>query len=223
MHRASRTLSFIVVALLLTSNTHLYAATKRIGILVFDGVLTSDITGPIEVFGAASAQSWFAQYDVVTIAVHNTPEITTNEGLTLKTDAGLQEQPRVDVLIVPSSYKMAPLLNNKALISYIKRTAQTAEWTASNCSGASLLAEAGVLDGKKATTWAGGEAKMHKAYPNVDVQYDTNYVIDGNVLTSNGGMVSYQAALVLLAQLASEKKAEAIADMLQYQRLQPSR
>jgi len=81
------------------------------------------------------------------------------------------------------------------------------------------LAEAGVLEGKKATTWAGGEADFQKLYPKVDVQHDQNLVIDNNVLTSNGSVVSYHAALTLLKQMSSTSKAQEVADALQFSRV----
>lgn len=82
---------------------------------------------------------------------------------------------------------MDAILKNKDLIQFIKKQSQSASWMASNCSGAFLLGEAGVLDGKNATTWAGGEKDLSKAYPKIKVQYDQNVVIDGKVITSNGG------------------------------------
>jgi len=120
---------------------------------------------------------------------------------------------------MPSSYHMEPLLKNKDLIQYIKDTAKQAEWMASNCSGAFVLAEAGILSGKKATTWAGGESDLKNDYPEVDVQFDTNFVIDGNVITSNGSVVSYQAAFALLEKMSSESRAEEVREALQSKRL----
>jgi len=195
------------------------AADKRIGILVFDGVLSSDVTAPIEVFGIASKQSWFSDYETLIINVGNKSSVTTEEGIRLLVDAKLQDQPEVDVLLMPSSYDMDPLIENQALISYIQNTAKHAEWMASNCSGAFVLAEAGVLEGKKATTWAGGESDLATAYPNINVQYDTNYVIDGNVITSNGSVVSYEAALALLEEMSSKSRAEEVKTALQMQRV----
>ncbi|GAA3576214.1 MULTISPECIES: DJ-1/PfpI family protein [Marinobacter] len=194
-------------------------ADKRIGIIVFDGVLTSDITAPIEVFGIASKKAWFSDYDVITINVGDGATVTSEEGLTLAVDAHLSDRPEVDVLLVPSSYDMDPLLENKDLIGYIRELEPKIEWLASNCSGAFVLAEAGVLDGRKATTWAGGEGDLEDDYPAVDVQYDTNYVIDGNVITSNGSVVSYEAALALLAQMSSEGRADEVRAALQMQRV----
>lgn len=195
------------------------AADKRIGVVVFDGVLTSDITAPLEVFGVASKKSWFSDYDVITINTEKQALVITEEGLTIQVDDYLVNLPKVDVLLIPSSYDMAPIIKNKALISYINETSKTADWLASNCSGAFVLAEAGVLDGKRATTWAGGEAEFKSAYPAVDVQFDQNYVVDGNVITSNGSVVSYDAALVLLEKMSSKVHATEVKETLQAQRL----
>lgn len=194
------------------------AEDKKIGILVFDGVLTSDITAPLEVFGVASRKTWFSDYTPVVISVEDKSSITTEEGLKLVTDSWIGANPDIDVLIVPSSYDMDPLIDNPHLINYISRTAKSAEWVASNCSGAFLLGEAGILDGKKATTWAGGESDFQGAYPAIDVQFDSNVVVDGRVITSNGSLVSYQAALLLLSKMTSEAKANEVADTIQYSR-----
>lgn len=210
---------WILMAALLLGSSSLWAADKRVGILVFDGVLTSDIVAPIEVFGIASKKSWFSDYDTVTINVGSGQTVTTEEGLKLVVDAQLSEAPIVDVLLVPSAYDMEPLLENEKLIAYIRNTGATAEWMASNCSGAFLLAEAGLLDGKRATTWAGGEAGLKKSFPKVDVQYDTNYVIDDGVITSNGSVVSYEAALALLEKLSSKRRADEVREALQMGRV----
>jgi transcriptional regulator GlxA family with amidase domain len=114
---------------------------------------------------------------------------------------------------------MQPLNNNVALIDFIRTSAKNVEWLASNCSGSSLLAEAGALNGRKATTWAGGEKAFQQRYPKVDVQFDTNVVVDGHLLTSNGSVVSYQAALTLLRLMTSSAKANEVAEALQFSRL----
>jgi transcriptional regulator GlxA family with amidase domain len=194
------------------------AADKRIGILVYDGVLTSDVTAPLEVFGVASRLTWFSDYEVITVSVADQKTITTEEGLTIGVDAWIGDAPELDVLILTSSYDMDPLIENKDLIRFIQKTSQVSDWMASNCSGAYLLAEAGLLDGKKATTWAGGEADLQKDYPKVKVQMNQNLVVDGGVITSNGSLVSYQAALKLLHLMSSETKAQEVADALHYSR-----
>ncbi|MRI34903.1 DJ-1/PfpI family protein [Endozoicomonas sp. OPT23] len=215
--RASAIITVFCVATLLSTASN--AADKKIGIIVFDGVLSSDITAPMEVFGVASRKSWFDDYEVITINTGVQDVIKTEEGIKLKVDAFLKDRPNVDVLLMPSAYDMDPLLSNKELVDYIRTTAKSAEWMASNCSGAFLLAEAGLLNGRKATTWAGGEGGLQKEYPDVDVQIDQNYVIDGNIITSNGSVVSYQAALALLEKMSSPRKADEVRDALQMSRV----
>lgn len=194
-------------------------ASSKIGILVFDGFLTSDVTAPIEVFGAATKKSWFSSYEVVVISVTRNKTVISEEGLQVLANKTIYDDLELDVLIVPSAYDMDDLLDNANVISFIKKQRGSAQWLASNCSGAFLLGEAGVLNGKKATTWAGGEKRLARAYPKVDVQYDQNVVVDGNVITSNGGPVSYQAAFVLLAKLSSEAFASEISNSIQFDRL----
>ncbi len=195
------------------------AAKNTIGILVFDGVLTSDITAPIEVFGAASKKAWFSDYQVVLISPTKQAAITTEEGLRISVDHSIADPLQLDVLLLPSSYNMGPLLSNQALISFIQAQSKHTQWLASNCSGAFLLAEAGLLNGVKATTWAGGEKELQSDYPAVKVQFDQNVVIDKNIITSNGSVVSYQAALKLLEQLSNRDFSKEVSDAIQWQRL----
>jgi len=201
-------------------STSVNAATSKIGILVFDGFLTSDVTAPIEVFGAATKKSWFSSYEVVVISVTRNKEIRSEEGLKIIADKTIYDMLNLDVLLVPSAYDMNDVLNNEDLINYIRKHGESASWLASNCSGAFLLGEAGVLDGKNATTWAGGEKQLLQSYPKIKVQFDKNVVVDKGVITSNGGPVSYQAAFELLAKLSSEKYAKEISESLQFNRLE---
>ena len=195
------------------------AVTKTIGILVYDGFLTSDVTAPVEVFGAATKKAGFSSYKVVLISATRTKVVLSEEGLRVVADTTIYDAPGLDVLLVPSSYHMDGVLKNHDLIKFIKTRSRSAYWMASNCSGARLLGEAGVLDGKKATTWAGGERALADAYPKIKVQANQNVVVDDKVITSNGGPVSYQAAFELLARLSSESFSREIAQSIQFDRL----
>lgn len=195
------------------------ADSSKIGILVFDGFLTSDVTAPVEVFGAATKKSWFSSYEVVVISATKNKTIASEEGLKVIADKTIYDNLELDVLLVPSAYDMDDYIGNKNLINFIEKQGASASWMASNCSGAFLLGAAGILDGKKATTWAGGEKDLAKSYPKINVQYDQNVVIDDKVITSNGGPVSYQAAFELLTKLSSEKFSKEISESIQFNRL----
>jgi transcriptional regulator GlxA family with amidase domain len=219
MNKIKQLLLLVIIGGVVFINSSAYAAYAKIGIIVFDGFLTSDVTAPIEVFGAATKKAWFSSYEVVVISATKEKGVTSEEGLKITADKTIYDDLNLDVLVVPSAYEMDSFIKNKDLIQYIKKQNQSGSWMASNCSGAFLLGEAGVLDGKKATTWAGGEKGLAKAYPKIKVQYDKNVVIDNKVITSNGGPVSYQAAFELLTKLSSEKYSREISEAIQFNRL----
>ncbi len=192
---------------------------KKIGIIVFNDVLTSEVIAPAEVLGMARQQSWFAGWEVLLIGVEPQPTITTAEGVMLGVDATIADDMALDVLLVPGANEMDHLLQNEALNAFIRRQEETAQWLGSNCSGAFLLAQAGVLAGKRATTWFGGEAQLQAQFPEVQVQFDVPVVVDNRRVTANGGLVSYRAALVLLAQLSSPEQAYQLYQALHIDRL----
>jgi transcriptional regulator GlxA family with amidase domain len=207
------------MSLIVGWTTPAHAAKAKIGILVFDGFLTSDVTAPVEVFGAASKSAGFSSHEVILVSTTRELSVRSEEGLRVMADKTIYDPLSLDVVIVPSSYHMDGLLKNKDLVDFIRKQSQTASWMASNCSGAQLLGEAGVLDGKQATTWAGGEKALAAAYPKARVQAGVNVVVDDKLITSNGGPVSYQAAFELLTRLSSEKLAHATSQIIQFDRL----
>lgn len=213
---------FVCLVLLSVSANVADAASSKIGILVFDGFLTSDVTAPIEVFGAATKKPSFSSYEIVVISATKSQTVVSEEGLKIVADKSIYDDLELDVLLVPSAYDMSDLLSDDRLVKFIEKQDQSASWMASNCSGALLLGEAGILDGKRATTWAGGEKGLAERYPEIEVQYDQTVVVDkkGKVVTSNGGPVSYQAAFELLEQLSSKKFSEEIAESINFDRLE---
>lgn len=213
-----RLVLFLIAATLSLSSV---AADKRIGILVYDNVLSSDVTAPAEVFGVATRQSWFSNYEVILVGVDKKEIITTEEGLRLAVDATIYDDLNLDALIVTSSYEMDRLFKNKDLTKFLKNHANHVTWLASNCSGAFLYAHAGILDGYRATTWAGGEKQLQREFPNINVVMDSNVVVDRNRISSNGGLPSYQGALVLLSLMSSPGKAKGVFETIQLNRLIP--
>lgn len=212
---------YTTIALFLFASTTMAAAAqpakKQIGILVFDGVLTSDVTAPAEVFGAAAKDKSFSEYEVLLLSTTLNKEIVTDEGLKLVADASIMDAPSLEVLIVPSAWDMKPFVENKKLINFIQAQSKNAEWLASNCAGAFILGASGVLDGHEATTYSGGHEELQKAYPKIKARPD-QVVMDGRIVTSDGGLVSYTSALLMLEKMSSKKLADKIADILQLER-----
>ena len=184
-----------------------------IGIIVFDGVLTSEVIGPAEVFAIAGKQDWFQGTRVLLIG------ITSQATIRLRVDATIADDLPLDVLLVPGANDIGPLLHHEQLNAFIQRHEESATWLGSVCAGAFLLGNAGVLDGMHATTWFGGEAALQTQFPQVHVMHDRRVVLDKRRITANGGLVSYQAAFVLLGQLASAARAREVYEHLGMDRL----
>ena len=163
MNRSIRCALFTICSLAVLGNAP--TPPKQIGILVFDGFLTSDVTAPVEVFGAATKRAQFSSYRVVIISATRNREVRSEEGLKIVADQTIYDAPALDVLLVPSAYKMDPLLKNADLVQFITRQRRSASWMASNCSGAFLLGAAGVLDGKNATTGPGEKRTSRQPIP----------------------------------------------------------
>ncbi len=191
-----------------------------IGIIVFDGVLTGEVMGFAEVFGSASQNDELAGTKVLLIGVEPQPSVRTEEGIRLLVDATIADAPTLDVLLVPGGNDVSDLLEHERLNAFIRQQERTAEWIGSACAGAFVLGSAGVLDGKQATTWFGGESSLQSQFPAIRVVHDQPVVVDQRRITANGGLASYQAALTLLGRLSSPALAKAVYDGLGLARLQ---
>ena len=193
--------------------------TYTIGIVVFDNVLTAEVVGAAEVFGIACKQDWFKDSKVLLIGVDDRPTIVTEEGLQLVVNATIADDLSLDVLLVPGANDISPLLENEKLNAFIQKQEEAAQWIGSVCAGAFLLGNAGVLDGKQATTWFGGETSLQTQFPAIQVIHDQPVVLDNRRITANGGLVSYRAALILLGQLSNAEHAKEVYETLGMDRL----
>ena len=193
--------------------------TYTIGIVVFDNVLTAEVVGAAEVFGIACKQDWFKDLKVLLIGVDDRPTIVTEEGLQLVVNATIADDLSLDVLLVPGANDISPLLENEKLNAFIQKQEEAAQWIGSVCAGAFLLGNAGVLDGKQATTWFGGETSLQTQFPAIQVIHDQPVVLDNRRITANGGLVSYRAALILLGQLSNAEHAKEVYETLGMDRL----
>jgi len=118
MNKVSKLLMRIIACLSLFYAGSAISASSKIGVLVFDGFLTSDVTAPIEVFGAATKKAWFSSYEVVVISATRKKELLSEEGLRIIADKTIYDNLNLDILIVPSAYEMGVLLKNADLINF---------------------------------------------------------------------------------------------------------
>lgn len=189
---------------------------RRIEFLAYEDVQVLDITGPLQVF--ASANDFFRTagnpepYEIVTFA--KSSPVKSSSGLAIVSEALPGQSTAVDTLLVPGGYGINRLCDDVDLLDYLKRRANTARRFASVCSGAFLLATAGLLDGKTAAThWQRCE-EFKQRFPKVRLKPDPIYVKDGNIWTSAGITAGIDLALALVQEDLGRKTALDIARQL---------
>jgi transcriptional regulator GlxA family with amidase domain len=172
-----------------------------------------DVTGPVEVFSTATRFLPDAGYRTLVVSAAGGP-VAASCGLAFETVAIGEVGTDVDTLVVAGGADMEAPGHDEHLVHELRRLARRARRVASVCSGAFLLAEAGLLDGKRATTHWGECRMLAAAYPSVTVDPDAIYVRDGDVWTSAGVTAGIDLSLALLADDHGRQAAATVARQL---------
>jgi transcriptional regulator GlxA family with amidase domain len=193
---------------------------RTVGILIFDDVEVLDFCGPFEVFSVARLpkddEEFEAQvFRAITIAAEQ-KIVTCIGGLTVQPNYTFKDCPKLDLLIVPGGWGTRALIHNQTVIDWISEIASQTEITASVCTGAFLLAKAGLLNGLKATTHWGSIERLRSIFPQVEVLDDQRVVDQGSIVTSAGISAGIDMALQLVACLHGEEAALWTARRMEY-------
>jgi putative intracellular protease/amidase len=175
--------------------------------LLFDGITALDIVGPYEVLQRLPGAD-------VKFVARSTGEIRTdNTFLALVADYSLSEVTRADVLVVPGGFATRALEREEPLLEWIRTIDTTTAWTTSVCTGSMLLAAAGLLEGKEATThWASLERlKQYGAIPT-----GRRVVEQGKIMTAAGVSAGIDMGLTLAARIAGDEFAQGIQLGIEY-------
>jgi transcriptional regulator GlxA family with amidase domain len=186
-------------------------AQKTVGVLLFPEFELLDVFGPLEAFG--QAKDWFR---VVTVAERPGP-VASAQGPRAVADHGFTDSPAIEILLVPGGMGTRREVGNAALVDWIARQARAAETTTSVCTGAALLAKAGVLDGRRATSNKRAFAWVTEQGPKVDWVRQARWVDDGNVVTSSGVSAGIDMALHLIGRIAGPAVRDDIATRMEYE------
>ncbi|HEV7515270.1 MAG TPA: DJ-1/PfpI family protein [Thermoanaerobaculia bacterium] len=206
--RHSRSLSVsLFAAVLLALACPTPGAARNVAILVFDEVQIIDSMGPYEVFGQA-------RWNVYTVAATAQP-ITTAMGQVLVPRYSFANAPKTDVLVIPGGTVYGPM-NDPKVMSWIRGQAKPAEVVLSVCTGALLLARAGLLDGLTATTFHNAFDELRRMAPKTKVVTNRRFVDNGKIVTSAGLSAGLDASLHVVAKLLGKARAEEIARHMEY-------
>lgn len=188
--------------------------TRRVGVLAVPGVQMLDVAGPLDVFAEANLQAGATIYELSVVGVEPGP-ITTSAGARLTADlvAG-RDDCAFDTLLVAGAPHIGADTADAALLDWLRAQAKQARRIGSVCSGAWLLAAAGLLDGRRITThWEVAE-RLSERFPEVMVEVDALHVSDGPVRTSAGVTAGLDLALALVEEDAGREIAKRVASQL---------
>ena len=194
--------------------------TTTVGIFVFEHVEVLDFAGPYEVFTAAARvdQRDHAPgaplFNVFTVGSSNSP-IRARAGLRMLPDHDFAHHPPIDLLIIPGGV-ITQELDKAEVLGWIASKACESSITASVCTGAFLLAKAGLLNGKKATTHWEDIDELRRMLPRVMVQTDVRWVDEGSVVTSAGISAGIDMSLHLVERIAGREAALKTARQLDF-------
>jgi transcriptional regulator GlxA family with amidase domain len=185
--------------------------TRTLGIVLYPQFEMLDVCGPAEMFGSVKPR-----LKVIMVAEAAGP-IASTQGPKLSADYSFDNCPALDLVLVPGGMGTLKQLGNKRLLDWLRERSTKAEIVMSVCSGSALLAKAGLLDGRRATS--------NKQYfqfavaqgPNVKWVKEARWVDDGDRITSSGVSAGIDMALHVVARLYGEQVAQKLADGTEYQ------
>lgn len=180
---------------------------KTIGVYIWHNMTVLDVLGPQQVLG------FVPEFDVVTVAKTKAPVVTDTK-IRILPDHDITTCPPIDILLVGGGIDPSNEMQDDAVMSWFREAGQSAEYVTSVCTGALMLAEAGLLNGYKATThWAYKEQLA--TYPDVEVA-EGRVVSDGNRITGGGVTAGIDFAFTLISQIVGSDVAAALQLMGEY-------
>jgi transcriptional regulator GlxA family with amidase domain len=191
-------------------------ALRRVEVLAYPDTQLLDVAGPLQVFATANDILTLSgappAYQPVVVAA--SPQIRTSAGLVLETTPLPSREIAVHTLIVPGGWGVNAACEDLDLVGWIERRSRDAARTASVCSGAFLLATAGLLDGRRAVTHWGRCTEFARRFPAVRLDPDPIFIRDGDVWTSAGVTAGIDLALAFVESDLGRQMALAVARQL---------
>ena len=193
---------------------------KNVAILIFDEVEVLDFCGPFEVFAVTGQRRSIsgggeAPFSVYTVADKVGP-VRARNGLSVNPHWTLENCPQPDILVIPGGYGTRNEIKNEKLLQWIKDQAKRTELLLSVCTGALLLAKAGLLAGLSATTHYLVMDELRALAPDTQICASERYVDNGKIITSAGISAGIDMSLYVVARLLGSEQAAETARYMQY-------
>ena len=190
---------------------------RVVEVLAYPAVKLLDVTGPVEVFASANdfvAAAGGALPYLLKVVAQRGGGVTASAGVTLAAGPLTQADEALDTLLVAGGDGAEAAAENPVLVDWVRQRATRARRVASVCTGAVLLAAAGLLDGRRAATHWEYCARLAQRFPAVHVEPDPIFVCDGTIWTSAGVTAGIDLALALVEEDLGRSVALAVARRL---------
>jgi transcriptional regulator GlxA family with amidase domain len=187
----------------------------NVGIYIYDDAEVLDFAGPYEVFAVASRLGAEGEKISVSLIGATGQTVRARNGFQVVPEHCIDDHPRLDVLIVPGGIHLAEI-EKAEVIDWIRSVSADAKIVASVCTGAFLLAEAGLLDGLSVTTHWEDIADLRASYPALEVRENVRWLRSGRVATSAGISAGIDMSLALVSDLFGERLAASTARQMEY-------
>ena len=191
---------------------------KNVAILLFDDVEVLDFAGPFEVFAVTDELRGYDTFNVFT-AAESVGTVRARNGLKIVPHYVVESCPSPHVLIVPGGFGTRALLGKPALLEWLRLRAAKSELTMSVCTGALVLAKAGLLDGLRATTHHDCFGLLREIAPKTEVVETDRFVDNGRILTAAGISAGIDCALYAVERLLGADAAAHTARYMEYRRV----
>lgn len=188
----------------------------NVGIYLYDQAEVLDFSGPYEVFSTASRLCPDSQAFNVFLVGETGETIKARGGFSINPDFGFYNHPSIDVLIVVGGVHTQEMKKTEVL-EWIKQRAKSIDLVASVCTGAFLLAEAGVITRQRVTTHWDDIPDLKEGYPELTVLENRRWVDEGSVVTSGGITAGIDMSLHLVSRLHSQELAEKTARQMEFE------
>jgi transcriptional regulator GlxA family with amidase domain len=191
---------------------------RNVAILLFDDVEVLDFAGPFEVFAVTDELRGHDTFNVFTFA-ENLGTIRARNGLKVVPHFSREDCPSPQILIIPGGAGTRPLLHKPALLEWVRLKAKHAELTMSVCTGALVLAKAGLLDGLRATTHHECFDLLREVGPRTEVVETERFIDNDRILTAAGISAGIDCSLHVVERLLGADAANTTARYMEYRRV----
>jgi len=190
-------------------------AQRKVGIIVFDNAEVLDVMGPYEVFSVAGRITEPSEFQVVLISDSEEKSVTLRHGLRILTDRNIYEDQEFDLIIVSGGIT-TDVEQNKKLLEFLVKSKARGTIIASICTGAFILAEAGLLGKKKVTTHWEDQKELQNKFPDLTVIANQRWVESEGIFTSGGISAGMDLSLHLVQVLSDRALALRTAKQMEY-------